>query len=191
MTTECTRLRVTLDWRDPASALRVLLGSDVRRFMRACAAADRRLIQIEPFVPFGPGPAPGPATMCMVGAAVPRAFLPSSDGPGPSGPGPSGPSATPTWSQLTCVETGNGHHGPVFKTRCGPFANPKIFVRVGSYNGMFGFGAYIEWLRLRIARRAVRHFAAFVELMRSVFGEGTRVLVHNTDVKYFHIKKDK
>ena len=61
MTTECTRLRVTLDWRDPASALRVLLGSDVRRFMRACAAADRRLIQIEPFVPFGPGPAPGPA----------------------------------------------------------------------------------------------------------------------------------
>ena len=62
---------------------------------------------------------------------------------------------------------------------------------------MFGFGAYIEWLRLKIARHsrhsrhAVRHFAAFVELMRSVFGEGTRVLVHNTDVKYFHIKKDK
>jgi hypothetical protein len=174
------RLTVTIDWRDPVSALRVLLGSDVSRFMRACAAADLRLIQLEPFVPFASGPEPGPVAMCMVGAAVPRAFRPSSVG---------------TWSQLTCVETGNGHHGPVFKTRCGPFTNPKIFVRVASYNGMFGFGAYIEWLRRKNSRElrglAVRHFRAFVELMRSVFGEGTRVLVHNTDVKYFHIKKDK
>ena len=49
------RLTVELDWLDPVQVLRELLGTRVRKFMRACAAADRFLIQIEPFVPFPRG----------------------------------------------------------------------------------------------------------------------------------------
>ena len=37
--------------------------------------------------------------------------------------------------------------------------------------------------------KALAHLTALIALMLEVFGTDTRVLVHNLDVKYFHIKK--
>jgi hypothetical protein len=163
---------VKIDWRNPKQALGVLLGEDVRRFLVSCAAADRRLVQIDPFVPF-PSGRRRPVAVTLVGAVVPHASYAR---------------GLCRWSQIECEEVGDKDHGPVFKTKCPSFPNPKIFVRVASYKKMYGFGAYIEWLAARASKR-VLHFAAFVGLMRRVFGSNTRVRVHNTDVQYFHIKR--
>ena len=204
------RLTVELDWLDPRQVLRVLLGAEVRDFMRACAAADRFLIQIEPFVPFPRGPVghhaghgarQGPrgrrplVAVTLVGVEVPhenytRIGIPT------------------RWKDVNCTEVRDRYHGPAFKAWCRGFPNPKIFVDVVSCGRMYGFGAYIEWLRAKKAREindakksngsgeanghkeeALTHLTAFMLLMMKVFGKDTLVRVHNTDVPFFHIKK--
>lgn len=215
------RLTIKLDWLDPSQVLSVLLSAEVRKFMRACAAADRFLIQIEPFVPFPRG----------LGAlrGAPRHGARQ----GPRGPTVSGPlvavtlvgvkvphenytrSGIPTrWKDVKCTERRLvGVEAPAFKAWCDGFPNPKIFVEVVSCGQMYGFGAYIEWLRAKQARESndakkageaseagesndakkasgsLKHLSAFMWLMRKVFGEDTLVRVHNTDVPFFHIKK--
>ena len=211
------RLTVELDWLDPRQVLRVLLGTEVRKFMRACAAADRFLIQIEPFVPFPRGPvghhaghgarqgalrgahgAVGPwgrrplVAVTLVGVEVPHKNYARI--------------GVPTrWKDVKCTERRLvGVEAPAFKAWCDGFPNPKIFVEVVSCGRMYGFGAYIEWLRAKEAREtndsngsndakkasgSLKHLSAFMWLMRKVFGEDTLVRVHNTDVPFFHIKK--
>ena len=219
------RLTIKLDWLDPSQVIRVLLGEEVRDFMRACAAADKFLIQIEPFVPFPRGHGP-PRHGALRGARQ-----------GPLGHGAvSGPlvavtlvgvkvphenytrSGVPTrWKDVKCTERRLvGVEAPAFKAWCDGFPNPKIFVEVVSCGRMYGFGAYIEWLRAKEARESndskkvngageageagesndakkasgsLKHLSAFMWLMRKVFGEDTLVRVHNTDVPFFHIKK--
>ena len=223
------RLTIELDWLDPSQVLRVLLGEEVRKCMRACAAADRFLIQIEPFVPFprghgarqgalrgarhgprghGTDGADGPrVAVTLVGVKVPHKNYTRS--------------GIPTrWKDVKCIERRLvGVEAPAFKAWCDGFPNPKIFVEVVSCGRMYGFGAYIEWLRAKQAREAretsetkkaygsndakkasdakkaygasgsLKHLTAFMWLMRKVFGEDTLVRVHNTDVPFFHIKK--
>jgi hypothetical protein len=215
------RLTIELDWLDPMQVLRVLLGTEVRKFMRACAAADMCLIQIEPFVPFprglgalrgarqgarqgprGHGAMSGPrVAVTLVGVKVPHENYTRS--------------GIPTrWKDVNCTERRLvGVDAPAFKAWCDGFPNPKIFVEVVSCGQMYGFGAYIEWLRAKKASEtndakkageagesngsgdakkaggSLKHLAAFMLLMRKVFGEDTLVRVHNTDVPFFHIKK--
>jgi hypothetical protein len=210
------RLTIKLDWLDPRQVLRVLLDEEVRKFMRACAAADRFLIQIEPFVPFprghgaprhgalrgarhGPrghgtdGAVLGPlVAVTLVGVKVPHENYARS--------------GVPTrWKDVKCTERRLvGVEAPAFKAWCDGFPNPKIFVEVVSCGRMYGFGAYIEWLRAngssdangpngagdaKKASGSLKHLTAFMLLMRKVFGEDTLVRVHNTDVPFFHIKK--
>jgi hypothetical protein len=221
------RLTVELDWLDPRQVLRVLLGEEVRDFMRACAAEDRFLIQIEPFVPFPRGPMghhgarrgaregprghgamSGPrVAVTLVGVKVPHENYTRS--------------GIPTrWKDVNCTERRLvGVEAPAFKAWCDGFPNPKIFVEVVSCGRMYGFGAYIEWLRAKEASEtndakkageageagesgesgeagdakkasgSLKHLTAFMLLMRKVFGEDTLVRVHNTDVPFFHIKK--
>ena len=188
------RLTLALDWRSPRQVLGVLLGARVRVFLGACAAAGLCLIQIEPFVPFPTGRR-GPVAVTLVGVAVPREHY--DKGKGPS-----------KWSDIECVEVRDKYHGPAFKAWCTKFPNPKIFVDVVSCGQMYGFGAYIEWLRAtccaesnksdntearreaqrKAQRKALTHLAAFMVLMWRVFGSNTLVRVHNMDVRYFHIK---
>lgn len=221
------RLTIKLDWLDPSQVLSVLLSAEVRKFMRACAAADLCLIQIEPFVPF-------PRGLGALQGALQGARL----GPrGPRGRGAvSGPLVAVTlvgvkvphenytrigvptrWKDVKCTERRLvGVEAPAFKAWCDGFPNPKIFVEVVSCGRMYGFGAYIEWLRVKQAREtndangsndaknakkageandakkssgSLKHLTAFMLLMRKVFGEDTLVRVHNTDVPFFHIKK--
>ena len=187
------RITLELDWRSPRQVLGVLLGARVRGFLGACAAAGLCLIQIEPFVPFPQGRL-GPVAVTLVGVKAPHENY--ADGPS-------------KWSEIECVEVRDKHHGPAFKAWCTKFPNPKIFVDVVSCGEMYGFGAYIEWLRatccaesnksdtlgfpsgFRIIaqRKALTHLAAFMVLMWRVFGSNTLVRVHNTDVRYFHIKR--
>ena len=222
------RLTIKLDWLDPSQVLSVLLSAEVRKFMRACAAADLCLIQIEPFVPFprglgalrgaprhgarqGPrgrgahGAVSGPlVAVTLVGVKVPHENYTRS--------------GIPTrWKDVKCTEMRLvGVEAPAFKAWCDGFPNPKIFVEVVSCGRMYGFGAYIEWLRAKQAREtndakkangsndarkakksndakkssgSLKHLSAFMWLMRKVFGEDTLVRVHNTDVPFFHIKK--
>jgi hypothetical protein len=219
------RLTIELDWLDPMQVLRVLLSAEVRKFMRACAAADRFLIQIEPFVPFprghgglgalrgarlghgadgadGADGAMAPlVAVTLVGVKVPHKNYTRS--------------GIPTrWKDVKCTERRLvGVEAPAFKAWCDGFPNPKIFVDVVSCGRMYGFGAYIEWLRAKQAREindangsndakkangsndakkasgTLKHLSAFMWLMRKVFGEDTLVRVHNTDVPFFHIKK--
>jgi hypothetical protein len=115
-------------------------------------------------------------------------------------------SGIPTrWKDVKCTERRLvGVEAPAFKAWCDGFPNPKIFVEVVSCGRMYGFGAYIEWLRAKQAREtsdsngsndakkasgSLKHLTAFMLLMRKVFGEDTLVRVHNTDVPFFHIKK--
>jgi hypothetical protein len=125
-------------------------------------------------------------------------------------------SGIPTrWKDVKCTEMRLvGAEAPAFKAWCDGFPNPKIFVEVVSCGRMYGFGAYIEWLRTKEAsdakkangsngpgeskksgeasvtkEEALKHLSAFMLLMRKVFGEDTLVRVHNTDVPFFHIKK--
>lgn len=214
------RLTIKLDWLDPSQVLSVLLSTRVRDFMRACAAADRFLIQIEPFVPFprdhgglgalrgareghgahgADGAVSGPlVAVTLVGVEVPHKNYARS--------------GIPTrWKDVKCTERRLvGVEAPAFKAWCDGFPNPKIFVEVVSCGRMYGFGAYIEWLRAKQAREindakksngsgegngpseangTLKHLTAFMWLMRKVFGEDTLVRVHNTDVPFFHIKK--
>jgi hypothetical protein len=185
--------------------------------MRACAAADRFLIQIEPFVPFprglgalqgarqgavGPWGHVGPlVAVTLVGVEVPHKNYARI--------------GVPTrWKDVKCTERRLvGVEAPAFKAWCDGFPNPKIFVEVVSCGRMYGFGAYIEWLRAKEASEtndangsgdakkangsndakkasgSLKHLSAFMWLMRKVFGEDTLVRVHNTDVPFFHIKK--
>ena len=187
------RITLELDWRSPRQVLGVLLGARVRGFLGACAAAGLCLIQIEPFVPFPQGRL-GPVAVTLVGVKAPHENY--ADGPS-------------KWSEIECVEVRDKHHGPAFKAWCTKFPNPKIFVDVVSCGEMYGFGAYIEWLRAtccaesnksdntearreakrKAQRKALTHLAAFMVLMWRVFGINTLVRVHNTDVRYFHIKR--
>lgn len=197
------RLTLEMDWRKPSQVFGVLLGARVREFLGACAAAGLCLIQIEPFVPFPTGPR-GPVAVTLVGVAVPHEDYDKGKGP-------------KKWSDIECLEVRDKYHGPAFKTRCTKFPNPKIFVDVVSCGQMYGFGAYIEWLRAtcrgeskkpahteaqreaqrkaqreaqrKAQRKALTHLAAFLWLMWRVFRSNTLVRVHNTDVPYFHIKK--
>jgi hypothetical protein len=207
------RLTIKLDWLDPSQVLSVLLSTRVRDFMCACAAADRFLIQIEPFVPFprdhgaprhgarrgarlghgahgADGAVSGPlVAVTLVGVKVPHKNYARS--------------GIPTrWKDVKCIERRLvGVEAPAFKAWCDGFPNPKIFVEVVSCGRMYGFGAYIEWLRAKQAREindandakkasgSLKHLTAFMLLMRKVFGEDTLVRVHNTDVPFFHIKK--
>ena len=130
-------------------------------------------------------------------------------------------SGIPTrWKDVKCTERRLvGVGAPAFKAWCDGFPNPKIFVEVVSCGRMYGFGAYIEWLRAKEASEtndangsndakkaygsgeasdakksgeasgSLKHLSAFMWLMRKVFGEDTLVRVHNTDVPFFHIKK--
>jgi hypothetical protein len=160
------RLTIELDWLDPSQVLRVLLGEEVRDFMCACAAADKFLIQIEPFVPFprghgghgpprhgalrgarqgplGHGAVSGPlVAVTLVGVKVPHENYTRS--------------GVPTrWKDVKCIERRLvGVEAPAFKAWCDGFPNPKIFVEVVSCGRMYGFGAYIEWLRAKQAREA-------------------------------------
>jgi hypothetical protein len=118
------------------------------------------------------------------------------------------------WKDVNCTERRLvGVEAPAFKAWCDGFPNPKIFVEVVSCGQMYGFGAYIEWLRAKEASEtndaktangssdakksndakkasgSLKHLAAFMWLMRNVFGKDTLVRVHNTDVPFFHIKK--
>jgi hypothetical protein len=124
-------------------------------------------------------------------------------------------SGVPTrWKDVKCTEMRLvGAEAPAFKAWCDGFPNPKIFVDVVSCGRMYGFGAYIEWLRAKKASETndakkaygtgesgesndakkangpLKHLSAFMWLMRKVFGDDTLVRVHNTDVPFFHIKK--
>ena len=190
MSLERFELELELDWRSPRQVLGVLLGARVRGFLGACAAAGLCLIQIEPFVPFPQGRL-GPVAVTLVGVKAPHAKAPHANyAKGPT-----------KWSEIECVEVRDKYHGPAFKAWCTKFPNPKIFVDVVSCGQMYGFGAYIEWLRAKQAREindandakkasgSLKHLTAFMLLMRKVFGEDTLVRVHNTDVPFFHIKK--
>jgi hypothetical protein len=214
------RLTIKLDWLDPMQVLSVLLSTRVRDFMCACADAGLCLIQIEPFVPFPrghgglgalrgarlghgahgvDGAASGPlVAVTLVGVKVPHKNYARS--------------GVPTrWKDVNCTERRLvGVEAPAFKAWCDGFPNPKIFVEVVSCGRMYGFGAYIEWLRAKQASEtsetkkaygsgeandakkasgSLKHLSAFMWLMRKVFGEDTLVRVHNTDVPFFHIKK--
>jgi hypothetical protein len=121
------QLELKLDWRNPPKVLEALLSQEVRAFLDSCKSAGRCLIQIKPFVPF-PSGQPGPVDVTLVGVTVPDYAM------------------SPNWDELNCVEM--AVFGPFFKTACsGKFTNPKIFVEVVSCRKMYGFGAYIEWLR--------------------------------------------
>ena len=124
------QLELKLDWRNPPKVLEALLSQEVRTFLDSCKSAGRCLIQIKPFVPF-PSGQPGPVDVTLVGVAVPTNHY--------GGRGTK-------WSELDCVET-RDIPGPAFKTQCKSSPNPKIFVDIVSCRKMYGFGAYIEWLR--------------------------------------------
>jgi len=119
-------LELKLDWRNAPKVLEALLSQEVRTFLDSCKSAGRCLIQIKPFVPF-PSGQPGPVDFTLLGVAVPDY------------------AKSPDWGDLNCKEMSAG--GPSFKTWCSRFPNPKIFVEVVSCKQMYGFGAYIEWLR--------------------------------------------
>jgi hypothetical protein len=62
------------------------------------------------------------------------------------------------------------------------------------FGGLFGFGAYVEWLRYASARHGPHGLATaewyhtrLVGLMRRVFKRG-QIQVHGTDVAFFHLK---
>ena len=80
---------------------------------------------------------------------------------------------------------------PEMKYQCPKFPKPKIFLRLARFGGLFGFGAYVEYLRYTAKRygraAAAWYHARLVGLMRRVFKRGL-IQVHGTDVAYFHMK---
>jgi hypothetical protein len=171
MTNPITTVKIRIPWSAPDAGFRVLvLSRRLGAFLDECASGDARLIQARPFRLCG-------STYTTLSAAPVPSF-----------------SSGAQWRDLDC-ETVRTRGAPSLKHGCGAFPNPKIFMRLVTLGGLYGFGAYIVWLRRTAAtqsgaRLALRYHTRLVGLMRAVFLDG-QIIVHNTDVRYFHLKAPK
>jgi hypothetical protein len=160
-------LRIQIPWNAADGGFRVLVSSTrLGAFMDACSLTAACLIQAKPF-------SLDSRYTTLIGVPVP-AF-----------------SSSATWNELDCASL-RLPVGPELKFKCTKSPNPKIFVRLVGVAGLFGLGAYVAWLRRTACRAggaetALRYHVRLVRLMRRVFKAGP-IIVHNTDVRYFHLK---
>lgn len=175
-----TELTLEIGWADKDCGLSALLGPKLRAYLDECRKRHTVLIQVLPFT-----------------LASRRIVL----------RGVRAPTYTQmSWSELQCATiepvaaaapTGEAIRCPALKYQCPKFPRPKIFLRLARLGGLFGFGAYVEWLRYASARHGLHglhglataewYHTRLVGLMRRVFKRG-HIQVHGTDVAFFHLK---
>ena len=160
-------LRIRIPWNAADGGFRALVSSTrLGAFLDACSLTAACLIQAKPF-------SLDSRYTTLTAVPVP-AF-----------------SSRATWNELECASL-RLPIGPELKFNCTKSPNPKIFMRLVCIARLFGFGAYVAWLR-RTAREtagaetALRYHVRLVRLMRRIFKAGP-IIVHNTDVRYFHLK---